>query len=130
MHFALKKKIRMEAREKTADPPAEGRPFPRRAWDALPAAELTVGDRAEKSPSADGAEAEAEPSPPAPAPPSPPVGPTSNVTRAHRAVVGARDAVYAKYHVAFEAQARACCCAHAWHVARRVRLCMHVMVQA
>merc|ERR1712087_53977 len=107
VHYGIKKKMRMEARDQRArestDPFIDGRPFPQHTWPGLPLEELSVA--------ATGLVPELMPSQPS-------VGDTGeedvskalsselvgNFTRPHRSAIAARDRVYSSQRVNFESR--------------------------
>ncbi|KAL3893536.1 MAG: hypothetical protein SGPRY_014162, partial [Prymnesium sp.] len=95
VHFALKKKMRMDQRAArlalSEDTPAEGRPFLCHVWPGIPLGELTttpVGSEGESGIGGSaGEEGRGEAS----------TTMSSNVTRSHTGVIMARDKVYQAY---------------------------------
>jgi len=95
IHYALKKKMRMDQREarlaRSEDEDAEGRPFSVHVWPGLPLNELTPSAAGVN---ADQLESDAEK-------PTTSAELSSIVTKGHRAVIAARDRIYNSYKAYF-----------------------------
>jgi len=109
IHHGVKKKLRMETRERilaaTIDEPQEGRPFMTHVWPGLPLGELTPDTCEAATGSADappetkeGADEDAAPQTSAEL--------RGNQTRPHRSVIAMRDRVYESYKLYYAGRVR------------------------